>query len=62
VLLVEPGCDASIASFAPVSWRIERGDVVLQSKAGDKLRFGKQEGGGWAKVPERPGPMVMVRP
>jgi hypothetical protein len=35
---------------------------VLQSQAGDKLRFGKQEAGGWAKVPERPGPLVMTRP
>jgi hypothetical protein len=61
-LRVEPGCDPALASFAPVSWRLDRGDVVLQSQTGDKLRFGRREGGGWAKVPERPGPLVMTRP
>jgi len=61
LLQVEPGCDPSIADFG-ASWRLDRGDVVLQSAAGDKLRFGKQEGGDWAKVPERPGPLVMTRP
>jgi hypothetical protein len=62
VLRVDPGCDPALANFGPVSWRIDRGDVVLQSQAGDKLRFGKQESGDWAKVPDRPGPLVMTRP
>ena len=61
-LSVQPGCDATILRFDPASWRLERGDVVLQSKQGERLRFGKQEGGDWAKVPELPRPLVMKRP
>ncbi len=61
-LKLQPGCDESLTRFDQVSWRIDRGDVVLQSKQGERLRFGKQEGGGWAKVPELPRPLVMSRP
>ena len=61
-LSVQPGCDATLLRFAPASWRLERGDVVLQSKQGERLRFGKQEGGGWVKVPELPRPLTMTRP
>ncbi|HEY8267336.1 MAG TPA: protease inhibitor Inh/omp19 family protein [Xanthobacteraceae bacterium] len=61
-LSVQPGCDATLLRFDPASWRLERGDVVLQSKQGERLRFGKQEGGDWAKVPELPTPLVMKRP
>ena len=61
-LSVQPGCDATLLRFDPASWRLERGDVVLQSKQGERLRFGKQEGGDWAKVPELPRPLVMKRP
>jgi hypothetical protein len=60
-LKLKPGCDETLVRFGPVSWRIDRGDVVLQSRSGEKLRFGRQEGGGWAKVPERPGPLVMTK-
>lgn len=59
---VQPGCDATLLRFDPASWRLERGDVVLQSKQGERLRFGKQEGGDWAKVPELPRPLMMKRP
>jgi len=61
-LSVQPDCDATLLRFDPASWRLERGDVVLQSKQGERLRFGKQEGGDWAKVPELPRPLVMARP
>jgi hypothetical protein len=59
---VDANCDATIARFGPVAWRLERGDVLLLAKNGDKLRFGRQEGGEWTKIPDTPRPLVMSRP
>jgi protease inhibitor Inh len=62
VMRVDANCDATIARLAPVAWRLERGDVLLIAKNGDKLRFGRQEGGDWTKIPDTPRPLVMSRP
>jgi hypothetical protein len=59
---VDANCDATIARFGPVAWRLERGDVLLLAKNGDKLRFGRQEGGDWMKIPDTPRPLLMSRP
>jgi len=59
---VQAGCDATIMRFGPVAWRFERGDVVLLSPSGESLRFGRQEGGGWTKVPDTPRPLLMTKP
>ena len=61
-VIVQDGCDAAITRFGPVAWRFERGDIVLLSPNGESLRFGHQEGGGWAKVPDTPRPLLMTRP
>lgn len=55
-------CDAGILRFGPISWRLERGDLVLTSAKGDTLRFAQQEEGGWAKVPESSRPLLLTRP
>lgn len=59
---VKPGCDQTIARFAPVVWFLDRGDIVLLSAKDERFRFGRQQEGGWAKVPDTPRPLVMVRP
>lgn len=59
---VDANCDATITRFGPVAWRLERGDVLLFARNGDKLRFGRQEGGDWMKIPDTPRPLVMSRP
>jgi hypothetical protein len=59
---VQDGCDDAIARFGPVAWRLDRGDVLLLSQRGEALRFERQEGGGWAKVPAAPRPLLMARP
>ena len=61
-LALAPDCDVGIVRFGPVSWRIERGDLVLTSDQGDTLRFALQEEGGWAKVPESSRPLLLTRP
>jgi hypothetical protein len=62
VVTVKPGCDQSITRFGPVAWALDRGDVLLFSAKGDRLRFGRQPEGGWAKVPDTPRPLLMARP
>ena len=60
-LHVQAGCDSVIMRFGPIAWRFERGDIVLLAQNGEKLRFGRQEGGEWAKVPDTPRPLSMSR-
>lgn len=60
---VAPGCTAPLSEFAPTIWRIEGGNVVIASGAGQStLRFARQEDGTWAKTPERGRPLLLVRP
>lgn len=60
-LRLQPKCDASIEKFGPVAWRLQRGDLVLLSAQGESLRFERQEAA-WHKVPDKPRPLLMVRP
>ena len=62
VVSVKPGCDPSITRFGPASWVLDRGDIILISAKGDRLRFGRQQEGGWAKVPDTPRPLLLARP
>lgn len=55
-------CDPAIVRFGIVHWQLDRGDVVLRSREGQPLRFEHQEGGIWAKVPEKPQPLLLSRP
>jgi hypothetical protein len=61
-LTLKPGCDQAIARLGPVSWFLDRGDIILMSAKGERLRFGRQLEGGWAKVPDTPRPLLMARP
>lgn len=61
-LKVTGSCDSAIASFGPVAWQLDRGDLVLFSAKDERLRFGRGEDGVWAKVPDRPHPLLMTRP
>jgi Protease inhibitor Inh len=62
VMSVKPGCDSSITRFGPTSWVLDHGDIILFSGKGERLRFGRQQEGGWAKVPDRPNPLLLARP
>jgi len=62
VLTMKPGCDQSITRFGPVSWLLDHGDIIFFSQKGERLRFGRQQEGGWAKVPETPRPLLLARP
>ncbi|MEW6255822.1 MAG: AprI/Inh family metalloprotease inhibitor [Pseudomonadota bacterium] len=60
---VAPGCTSPLSEFAPTTWRIEGGNVVVASGSGQTtLRFARQEDGTWAKTPERGRPLFLARP
>lgn len=57
----DASCHLLFGRFMPGRWRIERGDLVLESDSGSALRFAPYEEGGWAKVPEDSRPLYLTR-
>jgi Protease inhibitor Inh len=60
-LKVKPGCDAFVVRFGPVSWRIDRGELVLVSARGQTWRFAEDDANTWTRVPESTDPVILVR-
>jgi len=60
-LKVKPGCDVFVTRFAPVSWRIERGELVLLSARGQTWRFEENGADTWLRVPESADQILLVR-
>jgi hypothetical protein len=58
---VHPPCDASITRFAPATWQMDRGEIVLRSPSGQSWRFEKTEDSKWRRIPETANPVLMVR-
>jgi invasion protein IalB len=58
---LKPGCDQQIARFGPASWRMERGQLVLQSGKGEIWRFEESEPNTWTRVPAARGALSLVR-
>ena len=61
LIRVKPGCDALVVRFAPTSWRIDQGDLVLLSARGQIWRFEENDANNWERVPEGPDPVLLVR-
>jgi hypothetical protein len=60
-VILKPGCDQQIARFGPASWRMERGQLVIQSGKGDIWRFEESELNTWTRVPAARGALSLVR-
>lgn len=58
---LKPRCDPSVASFAPTLWRIERGELLLQSAKGDIWRFEADDNAQWRRVPDSADPLILMR-
>jgi hypothetical protein len=61
-LVLRPGCDALIARFAPVAWKLDRGQFVMLSAKGETWRFEESEPNIWSRIPAMRPPLVMVKP
>jgi Protease inhibitor Inh len=60
-LRLKPGCDALVTRFGPVSWRMDRGQLVLMPKAGEPWRFEEADAMTWRRIPEGRQPLQLVR-
>ena len=58
---LQPGCDARIADFAPATWQMDRGQLVVSSKEGDVWRFEEDEAGVWQRIPRAGDPLQLMR-
>lgn len=58
---LKPRCDPAVASFAPTMWRIERGELLLQSASGEIWRFEADDNAQWRRVPDSADPLILTR-
>jgi hypothetical protein len=58
---IKPGCDAGVTRFAPSSWRINQGELVVLSARGQNWRFEENDANTWQRVPEEADPVLLVR-
>ena len=61
MLKVKPGCDAMVTRFAPYSWRMDQGELVLLSSRGQTWRFEENDANTWQRVPESSDPVLLIR-
>jgi len=61
-LSLKAGCDQLITRFAPVSWKLDRGQFVMLAANGQSWRFEETEPSTWSRVPAPRPPVLMVRP
>lgn len=60
-VFVKPKCDPAIAAFGPVQWRLDRGQIILMSKAGDTWQFEADDNAQWRRVPDTADGLIMLR-
>jgi Protease inhibitor Inh len=60
-VFLKPKCDAAIAQFNPTQWRLERGQIILMSKAGETWQFEADDNAQWRRVPDTADPLIMLR-
>jgi hypothetical protein len=60
-LKLKPGCEAFVTGFGPAAWYLDRGELVLKSKAGRFWRFEANNPTNWQRVPESREPINLVR-
>ena len=58
---VAPGCDPVVIRFGPVTWQMDRGEIVLRASNGRTMRFVEGEDQKWQHVPQTANPLLMVR-
>jgi hypothetical protein len=60
-LKIKPGCDLTVTRFAPSSWRMDQGELLLLSARGQTWRFEENDANTWQRVPEGTDPVLLVR-
>ncbi len=60
-LKLKPGCEPFVTGFGPATWYMDRGELVLKSKAGRFWRFEANDPTNWQRIPEGREPINLVR-
>jgi hypothetical protein len=60
-LYLKPRCDALITAFAPVAWRLERGELQMINARNEVWRFEADDNAQWRRVPDAADPLILVR-
>ena len=61
-LKLKPGCESFVTGFGPAAWYLDRGELVLRSKAGRFWRFEANDPSNWQRsIPEGREPVNLVR-
>jgi len=58
---VKPGCDQLITRFGPASWKMDRGQLVMNSSKGDIWRFEENDPNTWDRIPRGRQPLSLLR-
>lgn len=61
VVRVQQPCDQVVTRFAPATWQMDRGEIVLRSANGQSWRFEPGEDAKWPRLPQTANPIFMVR-
>jgi hypothetical protein len=59
-IIVKNGCDASIAGFAPSTWRLENDELLMSGRTGI-WHFAESDATTWERIPPSTDPLVMMR-
>jgi hypothetical protein len=58
---LKPPCDPLVTRFAPATWQMDRGEIVLHAANGQFRRFEEAGDSKWRRIPETAVPIVMSR-
>ena len=61
VVRLQHPCDQVVTRFAPATWQMDRGEIVLRAANGQSWRFEEGEDSKWPRVPQTANPLLMVR-
>jgi hypothetical protein len=50
-----------VARFAPATWQLDRGEIVLRAANGQFWRFEETDDSKWQRIPQTANPLLMVR-
>ncbi|MCP4614964.1 MAG: AprI/Inh family metalloprotease inhibitor [Bradyrhizobium sp.] len=60
-VFLKPKCDPVVATFGPVQWRLDRGQIILMSKTGETWQFEADDNAQWRRVPDTADGLIMLR-
>jgi hypothetical protein len=60
-VFLKPKCDPAVSAFAPTQWRLDHGQILLQSARGETWSFEADDNAQWRRVPDSTDPLIMLR-